>query len=157
MINYLTNQGRRDSHDLDKQRVIELAQEINAQFSKDFALFFKDCINLREKERHLDNLDPETLLYKSLAKANGELDENAEDNPLSMFTTPSIIRGIGGITGSVPIYDLFPAPLPCAPIRQGYLIKLGEKVKSWKTRYFVAFNRADNYIIKVSTFYSYRW
>jgi hypothetical protein len=44
-------------------------------------------------------------------------------------------------------YDLLQAPEPRRPIREGYLHKIGGNVKNWKRRYFVAYNRADNYIV----------
>ena len=44
-------------------------------------------------------------------------------------------------------FDLLQAPQPKRPIRQGFLSKMGGNVKNWKRRYFVAYNRADNYVI----------
>lgn len=32
-------------------------------------------------------------------------------------------------------------------IKAGFLLKIGANVKSWKNRYFVAKNKADNYAI----------
>jgi hypothetical protein len=32
-------------------------------------------------------------------------------------------------------------------IKTGFLLKIGANVKSWKNRYFVALNKADNYCI----------
>lgn len=39
------------------------------------------------------------------------------------------------------------APVPSAELRKGVMVKLGNSFKTWKTRYFVAFNEADNYRI----------
>lgn len=45
-------------------------------------------------------------------------------------------------------FHLLQAPVPHRPLRKGYLYKLGYNVKSWKRRYFVAYNKTDNFILK---------
>jgi hypothetical protein len=131
---------------------------------------FKDCVAQREKDKHLESLDPDLQLLESLSKPAtgcsdqrqcsvvesvalskdyGSIDGNEEEETsFSPYAHHTVIRGIGGTSGSIPVYDLFPAPLPNIPIKVGFLTKLGEHVRSWKTRYFVATNAADNFVIK---------
>jgi hypothetical protein len=45
-------------------------------------------------------------------------------------------------------FQLLKAPSPHRPLKKGYLFKLGNNVKNWKRRFFVAYNKNDNYILK---------
>lgn len=47
-------------------------------------------------------------------------------------------------------YILMSSPLLNKPLKSGYLIKQGFLMKSWKQRYFIAYNEADNFIISYS-------
>lgn len=46
--------------------------------------------------------------------------------------------------------NLMEAPIPTHSMKKGYLLKRGDNVKNWKRRYFIASNKADNYLIAYS-------
>lgn len=45
-------------------------------------------------------------------------------------------------------YQLIDAPLATEPLKSDFMIKLGAVRKNWKKRWFVAYNEADNFVIK---------
>ena len=47
----------------------------------------------------------------------------------------------------VPNLALLQADVPSKHIKAGFLIKMGANVRSWKRRYFIGYNQADNFAI----------
>jgi hypothetical protein len=44
--------------------------------------------------------------------------------------------------------SLLKADIPDQKIKSGFLQKVGNSIKTWKKRHFIALNQAENYIIK---------
>ncbi len=103
------------------ERITEIATEINNQFTKDYAMWFEEMINeaFMEPDLKVDSIYHLTTNQMEM-KAGSKIYMNRQ---------------------------LLQAPIPKLPIKSGLLRKLGNTVKNWKVRYFVAFNQADNYDI----------
>lgn len=50
--------------------------------------------------------------------------------------------------GETSDYQLIDAPLASDPLKEDFMMKLGAVRKNWKKRWFVAYNEADNFVIK---------
>lgn len=68
----------------------------------------------------------------------------------SAYEWPIDINTPLSTTTEAEILMLSNAPLPVLKIKTGQLKKQGKKHKTWKRRFFHAFNKADNYIISYS-------
>lgn len=58
------------------------------------------------------------------------------------------------VIGPPNTYILDSAPMSSGALKAGMLIKRGAHMKTWKRRYFCAYNEADNFVVKYSKYSS---
>eukprot|EP00601_Ochromonadales_sp_CCMP2298_P027525 CAMPEP_0173285808 /NCGR_PEP_ID=MMETSP1143-20121109/8831_1 /TAXON_ID=483371 /ORGANISM="non described non described, Strain CCMP2298" /LENGTH=279 /DNA_ID=CAMNT_0014224031 /DNA_START=54 /DNA_END=890 /DNA_ORIENTATION=- len=141
--------GAKQFTDTDSQRISEIAQQVGAQFDRDYTAAFQDAVIAKIKSAHTATTATTTATAPTTATATAttcattpataNAPPPATANTATTATTPA--------TTPTPALQLLPAPTPTQALRVGFLTKIGGNVKSWRRRFFVASNRSDNYTI----------
>lgn len=121
---------------LDLETVDELVHSVCNAFAFEFSIAFKDCVveSLRHNEREFGRPSLSVEI-----PGDGDVE-------LPVFGSTTFRQ----VPLSNSDFRLLQAPAPSVPLKSGPLMKLGDHVKSWRLRYFVALNAVDNFDIVYS-------